>query len=507
MDSPIIPRPTSIHFGEGRWIGPLPSGPEWSLPAHEERIEVNLGLGAEGYRLSVAPSGSSIIAGGEAGLAYGQSSLGQLVRAHARDGAFSIPSQVVEDSPRYAWRGLMLDVARHFFDASEVMRLIDLAASLKLNVFHWHLTDDQGWRLPVPGWPLLTEGRPAYTAAEIREVVAFAAKRQVCIVPEIDLPGHFSAVLAAYPEFGCAGKPIKLPSRPGIYFDIACAGSDGTLAFLEDVLEAVVCLFPGPFVHLGGDEAPKFAWDDCPRCRARVDAEGLAAEGGDGSEALQGWLTNRLVAFLAARGKKAVVWNDSLVAGNLEPGVVVSYWRETPERGLARAAAEAGRATVVLDYRSSYFDYPHGLTPLAKVYAGSPWLAALPESGRISVLGLEAALWTEWVLSRADIDERLFPRLAALAERAWSAEERLDYPNFLLRLDPWLARLRADGVGALTAAEADPRPSAFRAWLDVIHFFGKMLKEPRFFVFMAKSASRARRAASRVRHGHARAES
>jgi hexosaminidase len=241
-------------------------------------------LGPEAYRLTVTSQGAAVEAGGPAGLFYAYRTLDQLRFHHTVGGRTAIPAQTITDGPRWPHRGLMVDVARHWFPAPEIRRLLELMSHLKLNVFHWHLTDDQGWRLPVPGWPRLNEGVPAYTEEEIRGVVQFAADRHITVIPEVDLPGHFSAALAAYPELGCTKKPVRRASGPGIYFDIACAGSDRTMAFLEDVVASVCDLFPGPRVHLGGDEAPKLRWKGCPDCQARIEREGLAGE-----EELQGW--------------------------------------------------------------------------------------------------------------------------------------------------------------------------------------------------------------------------
>ena len=471
LTSPLVPRPRSIVFGEGEWVGD-----QESPRRAREILDPEAGLAAEGYRLRIGPAGAELVAGDEAGLFYGQQSLEQLSFFHSLGGeaeGFGIPSQLIEDAPRWPHRGFMLDVARHWFDAGEVRRLIELSARLKLNVFHWHLTDDQGWRLPVPSRPELTRRGPAYSAAEIRETVRFAAERQVMVIPEIDLPGHFRAALAAYPELGCRARRLKVPKSYGVFHDIACAGKDETLRFFEEVLEELLELFPGPFVHLGGDEVPKGRWERCAACQRRIKELELGDE-----EGLQAWLTNHLVDFLESRGKRAIVWNESLYSGSLDPRALVQHWKEDPDEGRSRAAAETGRPMILSDYSHHYLDLPHGLIPLSKVYAGSDWEGSLGEKAKSSLLGIEAPLWTEFVKNRTSIDRHCFPRLGAVAEQAWTSLESQDYPDFVRRLEGFRSWLASQAVYCVSAAFADPEPGSLSSRLQILSHFARAFGKP-----------------------------
>jgi hexosaminidase len=445
-------------------------------------------LGDEGYLLDVGSNGILIRAAAPAGLFYGIQTLRQLLPAAIERPAVSgqarswtIPCVSVEDRPRFAWRGAMLDCSRHFFPKEFVKRWIDILALHKLNTFHWHLTDDQGWRIEIKKYPRLTEvgawrvdredkpwnarepqkpGEAAtsggfYTQDDIREIVAYAASRFVTIVPEIEMPGHAKAALTAYPGFSCTGGPFTVP--PGGYWpitDVFCPGNDGTFGFLEDVLAEVVELFPGPFVHIGGDEVDKTEWKRCPKCQARMKAEGLKDE-----LELQSYFTRRIERILNAKGKHLVGW-DEILEGGIAPQATVMSWRGT-EGGIA--AARAGHDVVMSPTSHCYFDYYQGdpnyeplgiggYVPLRKVYAFDPVPEVLTEAEAAHILGGQANLWTEYVPDGKHAEYLVLPRLAALAEVVWTPKARRSWDDFASRVGGLLARYGAADMNAARSA-------------------------------------------------------
>ncbi len=417
------------------------------------------GLGPEGYRLDVAPEGIRIRASAPAGLFYGVQTIRQLIPADRA----AVPSISIEDRPRFSWRGGLLDTSRHFFPKEFVKRWIDILAMHKMNMFHWHLTDDQGWRVEVGKYPKLTEvgawrvdredspwnvreplkpGEKAsyggfYTREDIREIVAYARSRFVTIVPEIEMPGHAVGALAAYPRYSCSGGPFTV--LPGGYWpnaDVFCPGNDGTFAFLDGVLAEIVDLFPGTYVHIGGDEVDKSAWKACPKCQARIRAEGLKDE-----NELQSYFIRRIEALLNARGRSLIGW-DEILEGGLAPRATVMSWRGT-EGGIA--AARAGHDVIMTPTSHCYFDYyqgnpahePRGIggfVPLEKVYAFEPVPDVLTAEEAGHVLGGQANLWTEYIPDGNHAEYMMLPRLAALAEAVWSPKEKRAWPDFAARL-------------------------------------------------------------------------
>jgi hexosaminidase len=441
-------------------------------------------LGGEGYLLDVGANGIVIRAAAPAGLFYGVQTLRQLLApasagaaASVRARSLTVPSVSIEDRPRFAWRGAMLDCSRHFFPKEFVKRWIDILALHKLNTFHWHLTDDQGWRIEIKRYPRLTEvgawrvdredkhwnarepqkpGEAAtyggfYTQDDIREIVAYAAARFVTIVPEIEMPGHAKAALTAYPEFSCTGGPFTVP--PGGYWpitDVLCPGRDGTFEFLANVLAEVADLFPGPFIHVGGDEVDKTEWKRCPKCQARIKAEGLKDE-----QELQSYFVRRVEKILAAKGKRLVGW-DEILEGGLPPRATVMSWRGT-EGGIA--AAQAGHDVVMSPTSHCYFDYyqgdpsyePLGIggdIPLRKVYSFEPVPEVLSEAEAAHILGGQANLWTEYVSNGRHAEYMALPRLAALAEVVWTPEARRSWDDFAARVPGLLARYAAEDMNA-----------------------------------------------------------
>ena len=372
--------------------------------------------------------------------------------------AWLAPAVRIKDRPRFPWRGLMLDTGRHMFAPAFIKRLIDLMALHKLNVFHWHLTEDQGWRIEIKKYPRLTEigawrnisplpgemeapdGQPYggfYTQAQIREIVAYAASRFITVVPEIEMPGHAMAALASYPELGCTGGPYAVRTSWGIAKDVFCAGNEQTFAFLEDVLGELLALFPGEFIHIGGDESPKERWKACPKCQAAMQAHGLKDE-----EQLQSYFVQRIERFLNARGRRMIGW-DEILEGGLAPNATVMSWRGM-DGGLA--AVQAGHDVVMTPTSHCYLDYPQtqALDPslpkwmahntLEKVYEFEPVPGGLSPAESAHVLGGQGNLWTEFVPTEQRAEYMLFPRAAALAERWWSEAAARDFQDFSKRL-------------------------------------------------------------------------
>ncbi|MFA6564241.1 MAG: beta-N-acetylhexosaminidase [Verrucomicrobiia bacterium] len=445
-------------------------------------------LGAEGYRLSVTPAHVTIRAAAEAGLFYGGVTFRQLLPAQAfatkrvtraPDGGWVAPCIEIEDRPRFAWRGLLLDPARHFMPPEFVKKLVDAMALHKLNTLQLHLTDDQGWRIEIKKHPLLTKlgsvrkespihgdrkrgdgkryGPFFYTQRQIRDLVAYAQARHVTLVPEIEMPGHFLAAMVAYPALSCRGGPFEVRTRWGIEPDILCPGNDAALAFVKDVLAEVCELFPSHFIHIGGDECPRDRWKTCPKCQARIRAENL-----QGEAQLQTWFNHRIEEFLASKGRRLLGW-DEILEGGLTPGAAVMSWRGI-KGGIA--AASAGHDVVMAPTTHCYFDFAQskgsgepecigGFVSLTRVYEFEPVPAELPESQRHHILGAQGALWTEYMWTPRDVEYFAFPRAAALAEVVWSPAERKDVAGFERRLQDHLPRLDQLGVNYRKPSAAD----------------------------------------------------
>lgn len=417
-------------------------------------------IGEEGYRIDSNRDGLVVTANKPAGILYGSQTIYQLLSTHAHG---RLPGLQITDYPRFGYRGLHLDVSRHFFPIEFIYKLIDQMAQHKLNVFHWHLIDDQGWRLEIKKYPKLTEvgawrvdmshlhwdARPLtndrenatyggyYTQDEVRELVAYAAERNITIMPEIELPAHVMSALAAYPELSCTGENLGVP--PGGIWPIThiyCAGNEATFEFLENVLLEVMELFPSEFIHIGGDEADKTNWRSCPRCQARIRNEGLKDE-----EELQSYFITRMEKFLNAHGRRLMGW-DEILEGGLAPNATVMSWRG--EAG-GIEAAQMGHNVVMTPGSHCYFDHYQGdpdiepiafggFTSLARVYSYEPIPAELtPEEGKL-VLGAQANVWTEFMPESRHVEYMIFPRLAALSEVVWSPAGHRNWGDFSRRM-------------------------------------------------------------------------
>ena len=417
--------------------------------------------------LNVDGEGIEVRASQFPGFLYALQSLEQLLPAAvygtepAPDAAWEVPCVKIADAPRFAYRGMHLDVARHFFSVDEVKRYIDVMAIHKLNTLHWHLTDDQGWRIEIKRYPELTavgsirkatvvrkewgtyDGTPYggfYTQDEIRDVVKYAADRGVTVIPEIDLPGHMLAALTAYPELGCTGGPYEVWGRWGVADDVLCPGREKTFEFLEGVLTEVMELFPSEYIHIGGDECPKVRWEKCPRCQAKIRQLGLKDDGEHTAEHyLQSYVTDRIGKFLAQHGRRIIGW-DEILEGRAPSDAVVMSWRGS-EGGIA--AAKLGHDVIMTPNSHFYFDYyqsldtdaePFGIggyIPMEQVYSYDPAFPELTPEQQKHILGVQANLWTEYVLSDEHLEYMLLPRLAALSEVQWCLPETKDWNRFI----------------------------------------------------------------------------
>lgn len=418
----------------------------------------------EAYNLTVDKQGVTIEATAHAGLFYGAQTLIQILSPEG------IPYISIQDTPRFAYRGMHLDVSRNFYPKEFVLKLIDWISFYKLNTFHWHLTDGAGWRIQIDAYPKLTteaafrgeadwktwwdgdrkfvsSNTPGayggfYTKDEIREVVAYAAKKQITVLPEIEMPGHSEEVFVAYPELNCAGKPYTSSDF--------CIGNEATFTFIENVLSEVIELFPSEYIHIGGDEAGKAAWKTCPKCKARMKKEGLASV-----DELQSYMIKRVEKILLSKNRKLMGW-DEITEGGLAPEATVMNWRS---ESLAVQAAKEGHDVIMTPGSHLYLDFYQadpknepaaigGFTPVKRVYSYEPIPAELSADEAKHILGVQANLWTEYVPNEAHVEYMLFPRILALAEIAWSPKNRCNWDNFKPRLNAHIPMLHAKGVNA-----------------------------------------------------------
>ena len=428
-------------------------------------------LGEEEYTIEISAKKAVVKASGLNGFVYALESLKQLLPAEIYTGAPSaatcwcLPCLKIQDEPRFGYRGMHLDVSRHFFDANEVKKYIDIMAIHKLNVLHWHLTDDQGWRLEIKKYPQLTEhgairkqtiighGRDRkgydntpygegfyYTQDQVKEIIDYAAAKGIEIIPEIDLPGHMLAALACFPELGCTGGPYDVWGRWGIADDVLCVGKEETMKFLEDVLAEVADLFPSEYVHIGGDECPKVRWEECPHCQAKIAELGLKDDDKHKAEHyLQSYVTNRMEQFLSTKGKKIIGW-DEILEGEIAPNATVMSWRGV-EGGLE--AVRMGHDAIMVPYTHLYLDYYQskdkeneplaigGYVPVELVYSFEPFTEDMTDEEKSHILGIQANLWTEYIPTDAQLEYMLLPRLSALSEIQWCEPENKDYERFL----------------------------------------------------------------------------
>ena len=436
----------------------------------------------EGYVLTVNQKGITIAGNSAAGVFYGIQTLRKSLSTDSIVYSQFLPAVRISDAPRFSWRGMHLDCSRHFFPVAFVKKFIDLLALHNMNVFHWHLTDDQGWRIEIKKWPRLTtvgskrsgtiigtnsdldDGIPYggyYTQAELREVVAYAAARHITIVPEIDMPGHMLAALAAYPELGCTGGPYQVGHYWGVYKDVLCVGNPRVYEFVQDVLMEVMDIFPSKVIHIGGDETPSEKWQHCKKCNEiyiKKTLEGRIAGQVEGDSdgprtmpeypyeemvrsVLQPYFTNKVFNILASKGRRALGW-DEILDGAPQDAMIMSWRGSAP----GAKAAEAGHDVVMAPTTHCYFDYQQvedtqfepsrcgGFIPIERVYSLDPAPDSLSVEARSHILGTQANLWAEYMTNEQMVEYQALPRMSALAEVQWTQPEHKDYNAFLLHL-------------------------------------------------------------------------
>jgi len=399
----------------------------------------------EEYILDISEDTIAISATTSEGIIRGIQTLRQLLPLQKKSAY--IPALSIHDYPRFSWRGMLLDCSRHFMEKDFVKRYIDLLALHKMNVLHWHLTEDQGWRIEIEQYPKLTEIGAwrtqkdgsiyggFYTKEDIREIVAYAKERHITVVPEIELPGHSLAALASYPQLSCTGGPFEVENDWGVFKDIYCAGNDSVFMFLENVLDEVLELFPSKYIHIGGDEAPKYRWDNCNKCKARMRNEGL-----DDSHQLQSYFITRIERYLNSKGRQIIGW-DEILEGGLAPSATVQSWRGM-DGGIA--AAKSGHYAIMSPTSHAYFDYDLDAIDLQKVYSFEPIPSVLSEEEAQFILGGECNMWSERAPQDL-VDSKVFPRLLAMSEVLWTTAPK-DYPNFYKKVQKHYDILDAFGV-------------------------------------------------------------
>jgi len=437
----------------------------------------------EGYELMVDTSQISIKAKTAKGAFYAMQTFRQLLPPTIESDQIAIRNVNIKDAPRFVYRGMHLDVARHFFSVNFIKKYIDMMALLKMNTFHWHLTDDQGWRIEIKQYPELQkvaafreetlighyndspqqfDGKKYggfYTQEEVKEIVNYASERQITVIPEIEMPGHAQAAIAAYPKLGCTGEKIKVATKWGVFEDIYCP-TEETFTFLEHVLDEVMPLFPGKYIHIGGDEAPKTRWKACEHCQALIKKEGLKDEHG-----LQSYFIARMETYINSKGKQIIGW-DEILEGGLAPNATVMSWRGTSG---AVEAAKSGHDVIMTPTSHAYFDYYQsengeeplaigGYLPLEKVYSFHPIPKELTEEESKYVLGAQGNLWTEYIPTSEQAEYMAFPRMIAMAEVVWSNPKRRDYQDFAYRLShfhKWLDALYINYANHLYEIEGE----------------------------------------------------
>lgn len=422
-------------------------------------------LAPEAYEISVDRKGVTITGKTAAGVFYGIQTLRKSLPVLQSAGTVELPAARVEAAPRFGYRGMMLDCSRHFFPVKFVKEYIDLIALHNMNRLHWHISDDQGWRFSVPGYPKLTEvgskraqtvlghnsevedGTPYggyYTDDEIRDIVKYAAERYITIVPEVDMPGHMMAALASYPELGCTGGPYKTGEYWGVYPDILCAGNKKVYSFVKDVLNHVCDLFPGQYIHIGGDESPRVRWEHCPKCQAMIKKLGLKDKDGQAKEALlQGYFANRVQKYLETKGRRVIGW-DELLGCDVDTSATIMSWRGA-EPGAKGAAL--GHDVIMSPSTSLYFDHYQskntgeepmaigGFSDVKNVYNTEPVAPELDAKAKAHIIGVQANLWTEYITSPNYAEYMVLPRMAALSEVQWLQPSEKNYDAFVKRTD------------------------------------------------------------------------
>lgn len=473
----LIPKPNYISLGEKR-LNLDGKNIDDFITELIDKDEKN----PESYTIKITEKSILITAGEKVGLFRARTTLKQLLFSH-RD---CLPIAEIKDAPRFPHRGFMVDSARHMQSVDELKAIIDVASLLKLNVFHWHLSDDQGFRIELEKYPHITERGSVrkssqfnkkdishepyggyYTKEELKEIVNYCKKRYIEVVPELDLPGHTTAILHAMPNLSCKGEDIELKVRGGVFPDILCAGNPDTYDVIKDILDEICEIFPGRFIHLGGDEAPKIRWENCPLCRSMLKKLQLKD-----MEELQGYFVNTFSEYLKLKGKSVIVWNESIRGSNLFTDSIVQYWMD--KTNFSAKWANAGNKLILSPFTPYYMDYPYGMHSLKAMYRYEPLhLKGLTEKGRENIIGVESPVWTEHITNFSRLTYMCFPRLFALSETAWTAPLNKDYKNFEKRAEFLCGILFERGIKC--APKKDWNPLSIKRLSETAGFFKAML--------------------------------
>ncbi len=459
---PIVPKPVKEEILSSKTY-------DYSLDVVQEIKDDT--IPKSGYLLLIDDEGIKVKASDDDGFYYARVTLSNLKEMG------DLPNAQILDYPRYSYRGYMLDCARHYHSISSIKRIIDAVAKFKINVFHWHLTDDQGWRIQVDKYPLLTEhasyrdgtrgdGVPVhgyYTKEEMREIVEYCKGYHMEVLPEFDIPGHTASAISAYPFLDCFGSEIEVKDSFGIHPEVLCAGKESSVDFCKDVLREMFEIFPFNLIHLGGDEALRLHWLDCPDCQRTMKENGLKDE-----DELQAHFMAKLAEFCLENGKTVINWNDGMVGENVHESIIVHYWQgaEVNKRAAIREI-NRGKKGIISPFFSYYLDYPYGLTSLKKAFSLNPEIEGVEKTENI--LGVEAPLWCEYVKGDDDIDRQTFPRILAVAERGWSPFHQ-DYKDFRARVKYNYKIIDNLGIKCDRIKSTDPGP--FSKIASLVKFFG-----------------------------------
>ncbi len=440
------------------------------------RKESDDSLTDEGYELIIKPDEIVSKAKTDKGFFYARATMNQITALYG-----TVPCMKIKDKPRFSHRGFMIDCARHMFTVAELKKMISAAADVKFNKFHWHLSDDQGFRIELDSLPELTEkgsvrdcdsfincksGKPYsgyYKKSEIREIVEFCKERFIDVIPELDMPGHQSAFLHVYPQFTCKGEAVKVKTSQGIFRDIICAGNVEAKGYLKKILDEICELFPYDTVHIGGDEVPKVNWRSCKKC-----AEIMAQNGITDYNDLQCLFINEMAVYLKNKGKKCIVWNDCLKGKGLSSEIAVQHWQKHPEK--TAAEANKGRKTILSPFSPFYVDYPYGMHPLKAGYKYEPEsLRGLGSKGKEAIIGVESPIWTEHISTNDRLEYMCFPRWFAVAECGWTSKANKNYSEFYEVLKRLCKLYEEKGLNIAT--ESEWNPSVFARLSETLKFF------------------------------------
>ena len=450
----IVPKPSSITMLDGEFVFSASTEIVGASPLFEKELKefIKLEDGEknkcmfvldtidEDYRIEIGTN-IVLISKDKEGLYHALQTLKQLIFEYKRNAYSYIPCCIIEDEPKYKHRALMIDVVRHFYTIDTIKKIVDAMALIKMNTLHIHLSDDQGFRIQLNKFPNLTEigskragtrgdNKPVegyYTQQEMIDLVLYAKQKFINIIPEIDLPGHTTALIASYPELGCTGKEISVSEYFGIKKEILCVGKENTYTVLYSILDELIQIFPYKYFHIGGDEVPKTQWSECEECKKLAKENNFSTY-----DELQAFFINKIINYLLSKDKTPIVWNEALKGNTLNSNAVVQFWRDGSKCLNVKKALSEGRNVICSNSFAYYLDYPHSLTSLKKTYNYNPMFNNLGEANN-NIIGVEAPVWTEWINSTDKLFKHIFPRTLAVAENGWSSSEK-DYNDFKNRV-------------------------------------------------------------------------